>query len=114
MKKLKYILVILLISVLIFIGFNILARREFIPVTLADLQQMEINAQQSEFGIAIIRWSKDAKIYHIWSQCPVLAGVKESELQEGLVKAAFEEGRVRLCYFCAEHFDIVDGVQERK
>ncbi len=109
-KKSKTLATILTVALLV---LSTLFGTEFNPISLEDLQQMEVNAQESEFGVGTVQWSKNSKVYHTWTQCPALNRIKEENLREGVVKAAFEEGKARMCYFCADHFNIVDGVEAR-
>jgi len=86
---------------------------EFNPISLEDLQQMEVNAAESDFGQGTVQWSKNSKVYHTWSECPSLKMIYESNLREGVTKAAFEAGKARMCFKCADHFHIIDGVEKR-
>lgn len=87
---------------------------DYNPISLEDLQQMEINSVESDFGAGIVRWSKNSKVYHTWKDCSALKRIEEKNFNESNVKAAFESGKVRMCYICAGHFNITKGVEEVK
>ena len=102
-----------ILAVLLLAGSSLLST-EFNPISLEDLQQMEVNSQSSDFGVGTVQWSKNSKVYHTWQDCPALARIKEENLNVGPAKSAFEAGKARMCYNCADHFAIIDGVEKRR
>ncbi|MCL2529008.1 MAG: hypothetical protein FWE41_01550 [Coriobacteriia bacterium] len=84
---------------------------DYNPVSSEQLEQMRVNAQTSDFGDGEVKWSKNSRVYHTWADCSALKRIGEDNLREGDVEAAFAEGKVRMCKFCAAHFDITDGVE---
>ena len=82
------------------------------PISLEDLQQMEVNAETSDFGAGNVQWSKNSKVYHTWKDCAALHRIYDSNLRSGTAKDAFEDGKARMCKYCAAHFNITKGVEE--
>ncbi|MCL1847601.1 MAG: hypothetical protein FWF91_06525 [Coriobacteriia bacterium] len=95
------------VCLLLAVGLSI----DYNPVSSEDLEQMVINSESSDFGEGIVKWSKNSKVYHTWSDCSALNRIQDDNLREGSVKEAFEASKVRMCRFCAGHFDITDGVE---
>jgi len=102
-----------LLAALLLAG-SVLLGIDFNPISLEDLQQMEVNSVESEFGEGIVQWSKNSKVYHTWDNCPALKRIKEENKREDVVKVAFEAGKARMCYFCADHFGITAGVESKE
>lgn len=82
------------------------------PISLEDLEQMQVNAEESDFGSGNVKWSVNSKVYHTWEECGALHRIFDNNLREGTVKDAFEAGKARMCKYCAAHFNIVDGVED--
>ena len=94
------------IFLLIAVGLSI----DWNPISSEDLAQMEVNAENSDFGTGNVKWASSSKVYHTWEGCSALGRIAEKNLNEGTVKDAFEAGKVRMCKFCAGHFGITEGV----
>ena len=87
---------------------------DYDPISLEDLQQMMVNSESSDFGAGTVQWSKNSKVYHTWEDCSSLKRILPQNLREGSAEAAFQEGKARMCWFCADHFHIVDGVESKQ
>ena len=94
------------ICLLLAVGLSI----DWNPISSEDLAQMEVNAENSDFGTGNVKWSKNSKVYHTWDECSALNRINADNLRSGTVKDAFEDGKVRMCKFCAGHFGITEGV----
>ena len=106
-KKAKtWVTILAAVCLLAAVGLSI----DYNPVSLEDLQQMEANSQSSDFGTGVVKWSKNSKVYHTWDACSSLGRIKAENLREGTAKTAFEDGKARMCRFCAAHFNITEGV----
>jgi hypothetical protein len=84
---------------------------DYNPLSLEDLEQMRVNAASSDFGAGNVKWSKNSKVYHTWDECSSLHRIYDTNLREGSVEGAFEDGKARMCRFCAGHFEITEGVE---
>ncbi|MCL1790628.1 MAG: hypothetical protein FWG40_04635 [Peptococcaceae bacterium] len=98
------------ICLVIAVGLSI----DYDPISLEDLEQMRVNADNSDFGTGIVQWSKNSKVYHTWIDCSSLKRIKEENLTESDVDDAFENGKARMCQFCANHFGITEGVDTKE
>jgi hypothetical protein len=108
-KKTKtWVSILAAICLLLAVGLS----ADYNPISLEDLQQMEVNAQSSDFGSGNVEWSKNSKVYHTWMACSARNKILDKNLREGTAKDAFEDGKVRMCRFCANNFSIIDGVED--
>jgi len=108
-KKAKtWVSVVAAVCLLLAVGLSI----DYNPISSEDLEQMKVNAQSSDFGDGNVEWSRNSKVYHTWEDCSALNRIGEDNLRIGDVEAAFSEGKVRMCKFCASHFHITEGVEE--
>ncbi|MCL1890564.1 MAG: hypothetical protein FWG00_00800 [Coriobacteriia bacterium] len=80
------------------------------PVSAEDLELLKSNTQQSDFGTGNARWtSGSGEVYHTWAECSALNRIGAGNLAEGDVDGAFAAKKVRLCAYCAKHFDIYNA-----
>lgn len=87
---------------------------DYNPISSEDLEQMIVNSATSDFGQGAVKWSVNSKVYHTWETCSALHRIEAKNLNDGVVKVAFESGKVRMCYICADHFHIEKGVETKK
>jgi len=95
------------ICLMVAVGFSI----DYTPVSLEMLEQMRVNAANSDFGDGEVKWSKNSQVYHTWEDCSALGRVKDDNLRAGTVDEAFEQSKARMCRFCANNFGITEGVE---
>jgi len=72
------------LAALLLVG-SVLLGIDYNPISLEDLQQMQVNATESEFGEGIVEWSRNSKVYHTWEDCPALKRILEKNKNQGEV-----------------------------
>jgi len=109
-KKSKTIVSIIAgVCLLLAVGLSI----DYNPVSAEDLQWMQQNAEESDFGPGIVQYSKNSKVYHTWKDCYHLGRVNAENLNEENVETALAASKNRLCKTCAKHFNIANkGVED--